>query len=149
MAGESVVTDEMRAVIGKKGRPLTFEVEQGAVRKFAAAIGDPNPLWSDEALARRTRYGGIIAPPTFLCTMNSPTPSMPEIPYSRGLNGGNEWEYFQPIRVGDRITVVSQIADIYERGGRLGNMVFVVRETIYTNQFGEKVAVSRNTGIRY
>jgi hydroxyacyl-ACP dehydratase HTD2-like protein with hotdog domain len=74
---------------------------------------------------------------------------MPEIPYSRGLNGGNEWEYFQPIRVGDRITVVSQIADIYERGGRLGNMVFVVRETIYTNQFGEKVAVSRNTGIRY
>ena len=27
--------------------PLTFEVEKGAIRKLAEAIGDPNPLYVD------------------------------------------------------------------------------------------------------
>ena len=63
---EVAVTPEMKASIGTRSEPVTWEVEKGEIVRFASAIGDPNPLYSDEAAARRGRYGGIIAPPTFL-----------------------------------------------------------------------------------
>ena len=63
----SFLTAEMREqAIGTESEPVTVDVEKGAILKFAQAIGDENPLWNDEAAARRTRYGGLIAPPTFL-----------------------------------------------------------------------------------
>ena len=72
-----------------------------------------------------------------------------DIAGNRGLDGGSDWEYLEPIRPGDRITVQSRIADIRESEGRLGPMVFTTIETTYTNQFGQVVARQRATGIRY
>ncbi|MCH8205934.1 MAG: MaoC family dehydratase N-terminal domain-containing protein [Chloroflexi bacterium] len=150
MADESAITQEMRDAIGVESDPVTHEVERGAIIKFAQAIGDPNPLFNDEGAARMTRYGGLIAPPTFLRSMQSGPPKGEfESPYSAGLDGGSEWEYFETIRVGDRITVTNRIADLYERQGRLGNMVFIINETKYVNQFGQTVALQRTTGISY
>ena len=34
--------------------PATFEVEKSHITAFARAIGDDNPLWNDEAAARRS-----------------------------------------------------------------------------------------------
>ena len=150
MADQSVITQEMRDAIGVESEPVTHEVERGAIIKFARAIGDPNPLYNDEEAARETHYGGLIAPPTFLRSMLSgPSKVEFERPYSAGLDGGSEWEYFEPVRVGDRITVTDRIADLYERQGRLGNMVFIINETKYVNQFGQTVALQRTTGISY
>jgi acyl dehydratase len=70
-------------------------------------------------------------------------------PYSANLDGGSQWEYFHPVRPGDRITVTTMLADLFERPGRLGNMLFSVRETKYANQFGQTVALQRTTGISY
>ena len=67
----------------------------------------------------------------------------------RGLDGGSEWEYFEPIRPGDRISVVSKIADIRESAGRLGAMVFITVETSYTNHHNQLCALQRSTVIRY
>ena len=67
----------------------------------------------------------------------------------RGLDGGSEWEYFEPIRPGDRISVVSKIADIRESAGRLGAMVFITVETSYTNHYNQLCALQRSTVIRY
>ena len=150
MTQESAITPEMKAAIGIESDPVTHDVEKGAIIKFAEAIGDTNPIFNDEVAARKSRYGGMVAPPTFLRSIN-PGPLKVEFrsPYSANLDGGSEWEYFEPIRPGDRITVTTMIADIYERAGRLGNMLFQVRETKYVNQFGNTVAKQRTTGISY
>ncbi|MDP6509730.1 MAG: MaoC family dehydratase N-terminal domain-containing protein [Dehalococcoidia bacterium] len=42
-----------------------------AIRHFAFGYRDTNPLWTDEEYASGTRYGGIVAPPTFLCSCQS------------------------------------------------------------------------------
>ena len=34
--------------IGVQSNPITLEVEKGAIMKFAEAIGDNNPFWTDE-----------------------------------------------------------------------------------------------------
>ncbi len=43
-----------------------FPVEAGHILLFARAIGDDNPIYRDEAYAKGTEVGGIIAPPTFV-----------------------------------------------------------------------------------
>ena len=150
MSQGSAITQQMRDDIGVESDPVTYEVEKGAIIKFAQAIGDPNAVFNNENSARRTRHGGLIAPPTFLQSL-LPTPPKVEVrsPYPAVLDGGSEWEYFEPVRQGDRVTVTTKTTEIFERPGRLGNMVFSVREFRYVNQFGTVVATQRRTGISY
>ena len=147
----SFLTEEMRrAAIGLESDPKTIEVEKGAIIKFAEAIGDENPVYNDEEAARASRYGGLIAPPTFLRSAVSARPELPfEVPFDRVLDGGSDWEYFEPVRPGDRITAVSRIEDINERNGRIGLMLISTIIITYTNQFGQVVATQTNTSIRY
>jgi len=42
------------------------------IRHFADASGDRNPLWRNPEYAAKTRWGGIIAPPTFTDAMIQP-----------------------------------------------------------------------------
>ena len=72
-----------------------------------------------------------------------------DCPLTRGLNGGNELEYFHPIRIGDTISVTGKITNMRERAGRLGTMFIIISEVTYTNQNGEVAAKCRNTSIRY
>lgn len=141
---------ELKRLVGLESAAMTYEVEQGHIRRFAEAIGDPNPLWTREVVARKSRYGGIIASPTFLRTC--PAGSFPQpvrSPFARNLDAGSEWEYFEPVRLGDRITAQQQLAEVSERESRLGSMVTMARETRYVNQLGQLVAVQRSTVYSY
>lgn len=147
----SFLTEQQRRqAIGTEGAPVTMEVEKGAIKKFAEAIGDDNPLWNDEAAARRSRYGGLTAPPTFLRSLRVGLPELSfEIPFDRRLDGGSDWEYFQPVRPGDRIQAVAKVTDLRERSGRMGLMIFMTAKITYRNQFDEIVATQTATSIQY
>ena len=67
------VTEEAKKQIGKSGEARTIEVERGAIRRFAEAIGDTNPLFNSESEARYTCFGGMIAPPTFCRSLGAAT----------------------------------------------------------------------------
>jgi acyl dehydratase len=71
------------------------------------------------------------------------------LPFNRALDGGSDWQYFQPLRPGDRIAAVARTTDIRERPGRLGLMIFITTEITYRNQFDQVVATQTNTSIRY
>ena len=62
-----------RSLIGAWAEPFIVEVEKGAIRRFADAIGDPNLLYRDEDYARRHGYAGILALPTFPISFRPPT----------------------------------------------------------------------------
>ena len=117
---------------------MTSTVEAGHLRRFAAAIGDPNPRWLNEA------------PPTFLVALAPASYHAPEAEeYGKGwLNGGNRFELIEPVRAGDVITATSTIAEVYEKSGSSGSLLFIVFETAYVNQGGATVARVRGTAIR-
>jgi acyl dehydratase len=143
------VVDFDRSVLGVESAALQYEVEKGAIRKFAEAIGDDDRIYYDEQAARTAGFKTIVAPPTFLCTFRAR--ELPDLKLDFGrvnLNGGNEYEYYRPVYTGDTITVTAKYADVSERTGRTGKMVFVVTELTFKNQHGEVVAKGRNTGIR-
>lgn len=151
MSNRSIITQAMKNRIGVNTEPVTYVVETGAIKKFAQAIGDPNPLYNNESFASSTFHGGIIAPPTFLKSFNR-WASMDTFKnvYPNLLDGGSEWEYFDsPVRPGDRITVTSKIVDLNERSGRLGGMLLATLETHHINELGNLIAIERNTLIYY
>ena len=152
---------EVTSLIGIIGDTAIMEVEKGAIKRYADAVGDSNPIYWDEEYARNSRYGSIIAPPGFF---GWPTKWPREGPifseaaaevkvaltragYGRSLDGGIEYEFFCPIRAGDVLTALPRITDIYEREGKTGKMVFRILETTYTNQNGDLVAKVRQTSI--
>ena len=56
--------------VGLRSELVRNLVERSTVRRFAETIADPSPLYVDEGAAARSRYGRIVAPPTFLRTFN-------------------------------------------------------------------------------
>jgi len=160
LAQEDIVED-LQKKVGTEGKPVRLEIEKGLVRRYVEAVGDNNPLWQDEEYARSTKHGGIIAPPWLLCALMATFPSVsqpktlpyavPEVtlPRERVLDGGGEWEFSLPLRVGDTVTARTKLAKVFEREGRIGKMLFFVYETTYTNQRGELVARSSSTLINY
>ena len=157
MTQSSVITDEMRAVIGRESEPQTAEVDRTAVRMFARAVGHTDPIYYDVEEARRRGYRDLPCPPAFLGTPifdpNRPGDSLYlsfKSPFKRVLNGGTEVEYFdEDICASDALTSTTKIADLSERQGSLGPMLIIRFETTYRNQQGKVVAILRGTGIQY
>ena len=59
---------------------------------------------------------------------------LPPVPLPRRMWAGSQFEFKAPLRVGDRIRRVSTIADVTEKSGRTGPLVFVrVRHEITAN----------------
>lgn len=154
-----MIPQEIAQLIGKTGETAIFEVERGAIKKLADAIGDRNPLYWDEEIARKSRYGSIIAPPGFFgwpAKWETAMPFFSEIRqdvvdtiskagYSRLLDGGIEYDFFHPVRAGDTLAALSKVKDIYERESQAGKMFFSIIEITYTNQNGDVVAKARQT----
>ena len=138
MTTTASIVDRLRARIGKDGPSAEATVEAGHLKRFVEAIGDPNPRWASEA------------PPTFLVALASASAHLEEAEeYGKGwLNGGNRFEYFEPVKVGDRITATGRVADVYEKTGSSGSLLFIIFETDYVNQDGRSVARLRGTMIR-
>ena len=146
----SVVTEKIRSFIGLESIPVTYEIERHAVERFACAIGDPNPLYSDEVKARESSYGGLISPPTFLRSLlPGAYPRQYPEPFAHILDGGSKYRFYEPARVGDRITVTRKITDLFEKTGRMGTMLFKISEISYVNQLGRLVANQTTTTITY
>ena len=60
---------------------------------------------------------------------------LPPVPLPRRMWAGSQFEFNAPLRVGDRIRRVSTIADVTQKSGRTGPLVFVkVRHEVTANE---------------
>jgi len=162
----SVITDEMRSLVGTwQGEPYVGGVVHlEDIRKFAKAVGDNNPLFSDVDYAAKTRWGGVIATPTFVDRFTpfyvlgdnneqgylggaSPVPRL----FRHGFSAGDEYESFRPTRPGDVITATTKISDMFEKVSRpgIGRMLFTRFDKTYRNQRNEIVTICRWTSVGY
>lgn len=160
---ESLITDELRALIGTERRTSTGEAIGRDIARYCAAVDDLNPIYLDDEAARAAGYDGVIAPPLFYPYAVDRPVRLDQLrpdgistggarsgvkwPLPRIMAGGVEVEFFEPIRPDDTLTATPRIADIYERAGRTGQMVFQVVETTYRNQRDEVVLIERATTI--
>jgi len=156
MTDVTELMETLRGLIGVKTDPGFNEVERGAIRRYAEAVGNPNPIYSDVEYAKKSRYGQIIAPPGFfgwpkvvntgaMEVMGPVFGAVFEAGLIRILDGGIEYEFFLPVRAGDTLTWFARFADAKVRDGKSGKMVFLTMEINYINQNGDVVAKARPT----
>ena len=142
MAEGSLDLDRLKAKLGVEWAPWSFPIEREMVRRFARAVGDPNPRWQE----------GNIAPPTFVMAIGFEQfvdELMSLVPFGTVLMGGTELECYHPIKTGDVITVVFKISSLRERRGKMGRMAFMTFDSSYQNQGKELVARCRQMVIGY
>jgi acyl dehydratase len=134
-----------RSLIGRESEPIVHEVEKGAIRRFAEALGDPNPIYQDEAAARAAGFPSLVAPPTFSVALASNERFRHSLDLGTRsiLQGEQQFEYARPIFAGDRITVRSRVADVQERAGASGPMDVIVIEDEGRDEKGELVFKTR------
>ena len=134
-----------RSLIGRQGEPVVHEVEKGAIRSFAEAIGDPNPIYVDEVAARAAGYASLVAPPTFPVALASNERFRHSLDLGTRsiIHGEQQFEYARPIVAGDRITVRSKVADVQERAGSSGAMDVLVIEDEGRDDKGELIFRTR------
>ena len=137
---DSLLTDDMKAKVGMMTEPVVYEVEKGAIKRFAQAVGDMNPLYNDEEFAKNTRYGGIVAPPGFYGLPAGEEPEagklikMLNCPLKTMLHMGSDAEFYRPIRPGDTLVCYQKVADIQDKSKGDKKRLFVVIELTAKNQ---------------
>ena len=135
--------------IGHEFPSFSTDIEKGRLRFFAKAIGETNPIYTDENAAQSAGYQTIPAPPTFMFSVDLEGPELLpvlkllDLDIGRILHGSQEFEYLGQIYAGDRITQRSKIVDIFDKKG--GALEFVVQESTYTNQNDELVGKAKQT----
>ena len=157
MAESSLITRELRELIGVTLEAIVFKVEEGAIQRYAKAIGDHNPLFNDPDFASKTKYGRLLAPPGFTgwpvkagLDMFKLVESLVKAGApSRLLDGGVEFEFFEPVGAGDVLTATTKIAKVAERETSLGKTMFTTLETTFVNQKGNMALKSRSTLIMF
>ena len=151
------ITDEalekLRSKIGMKLRPvkwwgLNCQASIDTISHFADGAGDPNPLWRDEEYARKTRYGGIVAPPSFLVSVYVPA-------YWLGLSGvhafhfGSDFEFYKPIYLDDKFHVELKFTGFDEKTTEFARKwIIQYFECLYYNQRDELAAKAIGTMMR-
>ena len=101
-------------------------------------------------ILQKKKKGGLIAPPTYvrLFKANRLEKKFPE-PFSNLVDGGSSYNFHKDIFVGDKITVVSKLKDLFLKSGTMGDMLFKVTLISYTNQNNELVATQEVVTITY
>jgi acyl dehydratase len=104
--------------------PSSYEVSREAIRAFAEAIGDSNPIYRDPAVAQAAGHRDVVAPPTFLTVLtyrfeNDGPTFDPELglDYSVVVHGEQRFVHYRPVVAGDELLSHVTIDEIRVAGG--------------------------------
>ncbi len=139
---EGIAELERRVGAYYQSGPYRLTVTADDILLHAAANGDINPLFSDPAYAAGTRFGGLIAPPTYVDLIKHYTATaIGGLPGVHAFHVGNAVEFFAPVRPGDVIGPTFRPWKVHEKSGKFaGRMVSMDCEIVYRNQRDELVA---------
>lgn len=136
-------------LIGRSLGVTSAEVEKGRLRFFAKAIGETDPIYTDEAAAKAAGYASLPVPPTFISCLQGEGRDLVEMlniygfDLGRILHAEQAFVYHSTAVAGDTLTFDTRVVDVYEKKG--GALQFVVNETRVTNQDGIHIADVRST----
>jgi acyl dehydratase len=152
----SLIDAESASRVGTVAATATGEVNRREWQRWAAAVGDDNPLWFDPEYARAQGYRDVICPPLYLqYAILGVTPldglrpdgssgavsgslAFPRAP--KRMAGGESTRFHGPAYHRDEIEMVRTIESIVEKQGRSGRFVLVTWHTVYHNQLSELIA---------
>lgn len=146
-----LVSEEARKMIGASGPPAHVKISRRDIIKYSVS--------TEQILDKYLK--GDEAPPMFLFGALRPvvpidqlgpdgvasTSLMPELPLKRVMAGGTKIRYFRPVKPGDKLVATRTLADMYEKSGSQGPLIFLVYKLDIKTEAGELVAEETQTRI--
>lgn len=140
------LVDRLKRRIGFTTPTTVHLVEAGQISRFARVIGEMSPIYHDEDYAKTTRFGGLIAPPTFAsCFLpdHFPKPVFDmDIPVTTNLHSHDVVENHRAIRAGEVLTARAVYSEVYRRDGKK-SMLLQMADLQLDDEGGYRVAVVR------
>ncbi len=131
------------------GNVFNQAVSYESIRNFSNGIGDINPLYLDEAYAKNTRYGALIASPAWTASV-FPHWVLQGLPGIHADHSASDWEFLKPIYVNDRITPKCYFVGYDVKTSKFaGRTAFEYQKFEYWNQRNELVSQGYNLLVRY
>ncbi len=160
----SQIYDQLLSMVGRESTPRfgLDEVNKPMIRHWCEAMEDGNPLYTDADYAAQSEYGGIIAPPQMVMSYTMPPlwpkPETKPDPFARAIGmlqqagyfgiiaTTTSYEFFKPLKIGDRISIRTRLADVSEeKTTRLGIGYFITAQQTFENDGGEIVCIQMFT----
>ena len=154
-----LLTEEARGWIGRIYPEQEFMATRDSIRRFAYATRETNPVHFDRDAARAAGYPDIIASPMYYTVLRTAPyhtvpldelgkdgfteGDLPPIAFTRGMAGESQVRWHAHIVAGDLMRTSKKLADIYEKQGRSGPLVFLVFEFEFRRDSGELAVTER------
>jgi acyl dehydratase len=149
------IPSAVRALVGREVDRRRAVVSTLEFQRWAAAVGDHNPLYFDADFARAHGYRDVVMPPMYVGNLTSGVRHLDDlrpdgspvsiggldvpIPHERRMAAGTTVESLRPVYGGDEITAVTRLGDMVMKEARSGPFVLVELYTRYTHQDGRTV----------
>jgi len=147
----SLIPGAARAMIGQSDPPIRVEIVRRDIVKYAVATEQ----------RQRKFLEGDEAPPMFLFGALRPVVPigalgpdgiaagslLPDLPLKRVMAGGSRTRYFRAVKPGDVLVATRSLADIYEKSGAQGPLIFLVYKLDVRTEAGEAVIEETQTRI--
>jgi acyl dehydratase len=146
----SLITDEsvsaLRKLIGvpieESVEPWCTEATRDNIRHWAHGIGDDNPLWCDPSYAKSASFGRLVAPPSFLFTLNRTFSGyVAGLPGVHAMFAGIDVTWHEAILLGDTLATKVWLKDLVEHQTRFaGRAIQQIYRCEFYNDSGTLVA---------
>ena len=122
--------------------PWCHEATRDNIRHYAHGIGDDNPLWCDPSYASKSRFGGIVALPSFLfATSRIVSGYVGGIPGVHAMWAGADWAWHKPVFRNQEITTEAWLKDLIEHDTKFaGRAIQQIYHVNFFNPDGDLVA---------
>ena len=128
--------------IENTAEPWCHEATRDNIRHYAHGIGDDNPLWCEPAYAAKTRFGDIVALPSFLfATSRIISGYVGGIPGVHAMWAGADWTWHQPVLRNQAISTEAWLKDLIEHETKFaGRAIQQIYHVNFFNPGGDLVA---------
>jgi acyl dehydratase len=122
--------------------PWCHEATRDNIRHYAHGIGDDNPLWCEPSYAAKTRFGDVIALPSFLfATSRIVSGYVGGIPGVHAMWAGADWRWHKPVLRNQAISTEAWLKDLIEHETKFaGRAIQQIYHVNFLNPAGELVA---------
>jgi acyl dehydratase len=163
MAVDDALRASLNDEVGVEHVESLGTVSDTLTRRYAAAVGERDPLYHDAAYAKSLGYANVLAPQNFLpgvINWSEGAPydrlredgteadtHLPGVPAKgvRVMGGGEEMHFTRPVVAGTVVTRRTVLLDVNERETRQGPMLVVRYADEYLDETGDELLRSVRT----
>ena len=163
MAVDDALRASLHEEVGVEHVESLGEISATLTRRYAAAVGERDPLYHDAAYAKSLGYADVLAPlnylPGVICWSEGAPydrlredgteadTHLPGVPAKgvRVMGGGEEMHFTRPVVAGTVVTRQTTLLDVTDRATRQGPMLVARYADRYVDETGDELLRSVRT----